>query len=196
MTIITGIARGIQFLHTGVNPGLFGNNIKIENILLDDSLNAKVSGYNISFTSKGGLDSTLKEQSAPNHNGTNDAEKEDIYQLGVILLEIITGKIITSSIEVEELKNERTSANKWDMEREYASLLRITLSSLNAIAIQATKSTDEFEGQRAGDPFWVMRLVGYPGVSTVNGTNVMKNDIGWYYVVFAPWMAPLTLFVI
>ncbi|XP_061338823.1 probable LRR receptor-like serine/threonine-protein kinase At1g14390 [Gastrolobium bilobum] len=106
MTIITGIARGIQFLHTGVNPGIFGNNIKIENILLDDSLNAKVSGYSIPFTSKGGLDSTLKEQSAPNHNGTNDAEKEDIYQLGVTLLEIITGKIITSSSEVEELKNE------------------------------------------------------------------------------------------
>ena len=37
---------------------------------------------------------------------TNNEEKEDIYQLGVILLQVITGKLITSSSEVEELKNE------------------------------------------------------------------------------------------
>ncbi|RHN55295.1 putative non-specific serine/threonine protein kinase [Medicago truncatula] len=36
----------------------------------------------------------------------NSAEKEDIYQFGVILLEVITGKLITSSIEVEVLKYE------------------------------------------------------------------------------------------
>lgn len=47
MAIIIGIARGIQFLHTGVNPGIYGNNIKIENILLDNNLNPKVSGYSI-----------------------------------------------------------------------------------------------------------------------------------------------------
>ena len=37
---------------------------------------------------------------------TNKAEKEDIYQFGVILLEVITGKLITSSRKVEELKDE------------------------------------------------------------------------------------------
>lgn len=36
----------------------------------------------------------------------NSAEKEDIYQFGVILLEVITGKLISSSIEVEVLKYE------------------------------------------------------------------------------------------
>lgn len=52
MAISTGIARGIQLLHTGVKPGIFGNNIKIENILLDDTLNVKVSGYSIPLPSK------------------------------------------------------------------------------------------------------------------------------------------------
>jgi len=37
---------------------------------------------------------------------TNYAEKEDIYQLGVILLEVITGRQISSSSEVEQLKDE------------------------------------------------------------------------------------------
>jgi hypothetical protein len=32
------------------------------------------------------------------------AEKEDIYQLGVILLEVITGQLTTSASEVNELK--------------------------------------------------------------------------------------------
>lgn len=47
MAITIGIAKGTQFLHTGVVPGIFGNNLKIDNILLDDSLNPKVSGYKI-----------------------------------------------------------------------------------------------------------------------------------------------------
>ncbi|XP_045803523.1 probable LRR receptor-like serine/threonine-protein kinase At1g14390 [Trifolium pratense] len=103
MAISIGIARGVQFLHTGVAPGIFGNNLKIQNILLDDSLNAKVSGYKIPLPSK----STVNEQSASNQiASTSNAEKEDIYQLGVILLEIITGTQIASSSDVEQLKDE------------------------------------------------------------------------------------------
>ncbi|KAK7362204.1 hypothetical protein VNO77_04310 [Canavalia gladiata] len=103
MAISIGIARGIQFLHTGVAPGIFGNKLKMENILLDDSLNAKVSRYNIPLSSK----TAVNEQTTTNLIGsTNNAEKEDIYQLGVILLEVITGKQIVSSSEIEELKDE------------------------------------------------------------------------------------------
>ncbi|CAJ1939880.1 unnamed protein product [Sphenostylis stenocarpa] len=101
MAMNIGIARGVQFLHTGVAPGIYGNNLKIENILLDDSLNAKVSRYRIPLPSK----SVHNEHTATNHS-TNNAEKEDIYQLGVILLEVITGKQIASSSEIEEMKDE------------------------------------------------------------------------------------------
>ncbi|KAL2344554.1 hypothetical protein Fmac_005839 [Flemingia macrophylla] len=103
MAISIGIARGVRFLHTGVAPGIFGNNLKMENILLDDSLNAKVSRYSIPLPSK----SALNDQSATNRIGsTNNAEKEDIYQLGVILLEVITGNQIASLSEIEEVKDE------------------------------------------------------------------------------------------
>lgn len=47
MAVTIGIARGVQFLHTGVAPGIFGNNLKIENILLDESVSAKISNYNL-----------------------------------------------------------------------------------------------------------------------------------------------------
>lgn len=52
MAITIGVARGVQFLHTGVAPGIFGNNMKINNILLDDSLSTKISNYNIPLPSK------------------------------------------------------------------------------------------------------------------------------------------------
>lgn len=51
MAISIGIARGVHFLHTGVAPGIFGNNLNIEKIILDDCLNAKVSGYSIPLPS-------------------------------------------------------------------------------------------------------------------------------------------------
>jgi len=52
MAIAIGVARGIQFLHMGVAPGIFGNNLKIENIMLDETLTVKISGYTIPLPSK------------------------------------------------------------------------------------------------------------------------------------------------
>lgn len=103
MGISIGIARGIQFLHTGIAPGLFGNDLKIENILLDESLTAKISTYNISLPSKISSESPLND-SSNRLDSTENPEKNDVYQLGIILLEIITSKLITSDRELHELK--------------------------------------------------------------------------------------------
>ena len=42
-----GVARGLQFLHTGIVPGVYSNNLKITDILLDHDLHAKISNYNL-----------------------------------------------------------------------------------------------------------------------------------------------------
>jgi len=47
MTMSMGIARGVQFLHAGMTPGVFGHDVKIETILLDESLTPKISNYRI-----------------------------------------------------------------------------------------------------------------------------------------------------
>ncbi|CBI21378.3 hypothetical protein VitviT2T_010982 [Vitis vinifera] len=49
---------------------------------------------------------------------------------------------------------------------------------LRGIALALGGSADELEGERAGDPFWVMRLIGYPGVHNANGKDMPENDIG------------------
>ncbi|CAN6562111.1 unnamed protein product [Malus baccata var. baccata] len=42
-----GVAKGIQFLHTGIVPGVKSNNLKITNVLLDHDLHVKISSYNL-----------------------------------------------------------------------------------------------------------------------------------------------------
>jgi isopenicillin N synthase-like dioxygenase len=48
---------------------------------------------------------------------------------------------------------------------------------LRGISLALAGSPYEFEGKMAGDPFWVMRLIGYPGAEFTNGQP--ENDIGW-----------------
>ncbi|CAN4080668.1 unnamed protein product [Withania somnifera] len=43
----TGVAKGLKFLHNGIIPGLYSNNLKITDILLDQNLVAKISSYNL-----------------------------------------------------------------------------------------------------------------------------------------------------
>lgn len=42
-----GVAKGIQFLHTGIVPGIFANNLKATSILLDENFVAKISSYDL-----------------------------------------------------------------------------------------------------------------------------------------------------
>ncbi|KAK9045413.1 hypothetical protein V6N11_059293 [Hibiscus sabdariffa] len=102
MAITIGAARGVQFLHTGISPGIYGNDLKIDNILLDETLTAKISDYNIPLPLKTGSESPVSNRLSSDENG----EKEDIYQLGILLLQVITGKLATFTSELDELKHQ------------------------------------------------------------------------------------------
>ncbi|EPS60595.1 hypothetical protein M569_14208, partial [Genlisea aurea] len=99
MGIAMGIARGIQYLHSS---GIFGNDLKIDNVLLDDTLTPRISGYNIDLPLTVGAESPLNQQTISSHQHQNP-EKEDIYKLGVILIEAITGKPTSSQREIDDL---------------------------------------------------------------------------------------------
>lgn len=49
---------------------------------------------------------------------------------------------------------------------------------MRGIALALGGSVDEIEGEIAGDPFWVLRIIGYPGAACP-GQDIPKNDIGW-----------------
>ncbi|KAL5714012.1 hypothetical protein ACHQM5_016030 [Ranunculus cassubicifolius] len=78
-------------------------------------------------------------------------------------------------------------SNKWpdnpsnfsSVMEEYLSLVTdLSRNIMKGIALALGGLPDEFEGERAGDPFWVMRLIGYPGVSDSNDSTVPENDVG------------------
>ncbi|RZC54947.1 hypothetical protein C5167_013812 [Papaver somniferum] len=50
---------------------------------------------------------------------------------------------------------------------------------LRGLALALGGCPEEFEGERAGDPFWVMRFIGYPGISDAKGLDVPENAVGW-----------------
>ncbi|KAH9784610.1 putative inactive leucine-rich repeat receptor-like protein kinase [Citrus sinensis] len=106
-----GVARGIQFLHTGIVPGVFSNNLKITDILLDQNLVAKISSYNLPLLAENAEKVGHVTPYSGSINPTNSArgkleDKIDIYDFGLILLEIIVGRPLKSRKEVDLLKNQ------------------------------------------------------------------------------------------
>ncbi|KAH0784346.1 hypothetical protein KY290_003944 [Solanum tuberosum] len=102
----TGVAKGLQFLHNGIIPGLFSNNLKITDILVDQNLVAKISSYNLPVLSE----NIGKEYCQTFPVGYNQREKYeeklDVYDFGVILLEIITGRPIKTKNDILLLRNQ------------------------------------------------------------------------------------------
>eukprot|EP01018_Ginkgo_biloba_P011195 Gb_27461 [translate_table: standard] len=99
LAVVIGVAKGIHFLHTGVVPGIFHNDLKITNVLLDQNLVAKVSGYRLPLLGEDMDEFEAKAETHPLAQKESDflrrrnlADKEDIYNFGLILIETIIGR--------------------------------------------------------------------------------------------------------
>ncbi|XP_042412240.1 probable inactive leucine-rich repeat receptor-like protein kinase At3g03770 isoform X1 [Zingiber officinale] len=105
-----GVAKGIQFLHSGIMPGLFSNNLKITDIVLDQNLVAKISSYNLPLVKENTESMCLAGSFSGGMNEPNQRPKHldkiDIYDFGVILLEVVSGRPIALTSEVEIMKEE------------------------------------------------------------------------------------------
>ncbi|KAM6557989.1 hypothetical protein CsatA_027228 [Cannabis sativa] len=66
-----------------------------------------------------------------------------------------------------------------DMMEEYINLCTdLARNIMRGIALALGGSPYEFEGDRAGDAFWVTRIIGYPGKSSENSQEKPTHDIG------------------
>ncbi|MFS8006173.1 putative protein kinase RLK-Pelle-CR4L family [Helianthus anomalus] len=115
--ICLDVARGINYLHTVMEekPMIMHRDIKSDNILLDKDLNAKVADFGLSKFH------LMKEQTSANHTlnivGTNyylDPEvwetqnykrASDIYSLGVVLFEVLSGRMAYDPNYIRENDN-------------------------------------------------------------------------------------------
>ncbi|KAA8536659.1 hypothetical protein F0562_029137 [Nyssa sinensis] len=100
LRIALGVARGLAYLHELADPPIIHRDIKSNNILLDELLNAKVADFGISKpmgdTEKGYITTQVKGTMGyldPEYYMTLQlTEKSDVYSFGVLMLELITAR--------------------------------------------------------------------------------------------------------
>ncbi|KAG7560002.1 Protein kinase domain [Arabidopsis thaliana x Arabidopsis arenosa] len=111
--IIQGITRGLLYLHHDSFLRVVHHDLKASNILLDEKMNPKISDFGLARKfqgtqnqdNSGRVFGTLGYMS-PEYAWTGThSEKSDMYSFGVLMLEIISGKEISSFSHGKEEKN-------------------------------------------------------------------------------------------
>ncbi|XP_039158951.1 senescence-induced receptor-like serine/threonine-protein kinase [Eucalyptus grandis] len=114
--IIVDVAKGLEYLHNGCDPTIIHRDLKATNILLNEKMQAKISDFGLSRTfiaetdaqvstcavgTPGYLDPdahvSTRDVGTPGyldleyHSTKSLNKKSDVFSLGIILLELITG---------------------------------------------------------------------------------------------------------
>ncbi|XP_042006250.1 probable serine/threonine-protein kinase PBL21 isoform X1 [Salvia splendens] len=101
MKIAVDAARGLEYLHCKVNPPVIYRDLKSSNILLDNDFNAKLSDFGLAKLGPVGENTHVSTRvmgtygyCAPEYAMSGKLTlKSDIYSFGVVLLELITGRM-------------------------------------------------------------------------------------------------------
>ncbi|QCD91340.1 probable serine/threonine-protein kinase At1g01540 [Vigna unguiculata] len=99
MNIILGTAKGLTYLHEGLEPKVVHRDIKSSNILLSKQWNAKVSDFGLAKL-LGSDNSYITTRVmgtfgyvAPEYASTGMLnERSDVYSFGILIMEVLTGR--------------------------------------------------------------------------------------------------------
>ncbi|KAK1286285.1 Serine/threonine-protein kinase PBS1 [Acorus calamus] len=100
MKIAAGAAKGLEYLHNKANPPVIYRDLKCSNILLGEGYHPKLSDFGLAKLGPVGDKTHVSTRvmgtygyCAPEYAMTGQLTlKSDVYSLGVVLLEIITGR--------------------------------------------------------------------------------------------------------
>ncbi|KAH6789055.1 hypothetical protein C2S51_004061 [Perilla frutescens var. frutescens] len=80
LRICIGVARGLDYLHTGTDHGVIHGDLKSSNILLDENYKPKISGFGLT---------KIDDETVLQHRQL--AQKLDVCSFGIVLLELLCG---------------------------------------------------------------------------------------------------------
>ncbi|GLJ34401.1 hypothetical protein SUGI_0691600 [Cryptomeria japonica] len=106
LQIALDCAKGLNYLHELANPPIIHRDVKSNNILLDENLNAMVADFGLSkLVADTGVNAGSKSHVSSQVKGTMGyldpeyyitqqlSKKSDVYSYGIVLLELITGRL-------------------------------------------------------------------------------------------------------
>ncbi|KAI3454528.1 hypothetical protein Pfo_011191 [Paulownia fortunei] len=103
LSIAVKISEALAFMHEGLQAdGIAHGNIKSSNILLSTEMEPFISEYGLAeveLQDQSFLDQTdsFQENNSPGAVAQNNAFKADTYSFGIILLELLTGKLVQNN---------------------------------------------------------------------------------------------------
>ena len=110
--IALGVARGLAYLHNGVEPSIIHRDVKASNILIDENFEAKLADFGLAkFTPEGFSHLSTQVAGTLGYVAPEYAlygqlsERSDVYSFGVVLLVLLSGKraVIEADDNVETL---------------------------------------------------------------------------------------------
>lgn len=147
MSVAVGIAHGLAFIHKELyTEGIAHGNLKSSNVLMDKNMDPCISEYGLMVVNSEPLLSTSQDNGSMDH-GTDVPDypfKADMYNFGVILLELLTGKLVQNdgldlTTWVHSVVREEWTAEVFDKvlfaegasEERMVNLLQVALKCIN-----------------------------------------------------------------
>ncbi|XWS55416.1 hypothetical protein CRYUN_Cryun10bG0172200 [Craigia yunnanensis] len=161
--IAVGLAQGVEYLHHDYVPKIVHRDIKSSNLLLDSNMEAHLGDFGLAKSLDENYDSNTESNSlftgsygyiASEYAYTLKAtEKSDIYSMGIVLMELVSGKMRTDApfgVDMDMVRWVKTRIEKQGSDR--GELIDLALKPLVPceesatfqvleIALQCTKTT-------------------------------------------------------